>query len=255
MVTELLRPRYSFQPRRQYLRNFGFSIISLALTLGTGAACAADLNLGGNYTQNIYMDGTVVANGDYGGGPIAVSYLDGTQLAWVYCVDMIDVVYVPADYTQTTVTNNGTVTATQPSHAVTTGVVNNAGAISWLLNTYAGSATTTTQQAALQAAIWHEVYSGAEYLDTTNNSAAVVSQYNADLAALGSNTDPLSDVDWFTPGVGNSTTYQALVGPGPGFGTQNFPSVPEPSSILLLATVVLGIMRLLKQKLATGGQS
>jgi hypothetical protein len=237
-----------------FLRNFRFSFIALALTLGAGAAFAADLKLGGNYTPNIYMDGTVVPDGGYGGGPIVISTLDGSQLAWVYCVDMIDVVYVPADYPDTTVTHNGTVTATQPSNVVATGVVNNAGAIAWLLDTYAGTAATTVQQAALQAAIWHEIYGSAEYLDPTNNSVAVVNQYNADLAALGSNTAPTSDVDWFTPGNSSGTTYQALVGQGIGVST-NIPGVPEPSSILLLGTVLLGVARLLKQKLAIGGRS
>lgn len=199
------------------------SILALAVMLACSAARADDLNLGGTFNQIEMNTGTV------GGGSIVVSSLNGNTLAWVYCVDIIDDVYVPADYPNTIVRNDGIVNGS---------LVNNAGEVAWLLDNYAVAAEgNANQQIALQAAIWHVIYGNAEYLV---NTAPQYSTYSADLTALGSNTDPLSDINWFSPKNTSDTVYQGLVGP----------TVPEPMSILLLATVLLCVARLLKQKLA-----
>jgi hypothetical protein len=86
--------------------------------------------------------------------------------------------------------------------------VPNAGAVSWLLFNLAPGATTAIQQDALQAAIWRTEYGTSFQLDGVDNTngapsinATIGSIYRADLAALGSNTAPVSAVSWISPGA------------------------------------------------------
>jgi len=183
-------------------------ILALAVMLGGGAARADDLNVGGSY--NIIP----LSTGDVGGGSITPSTLNTAALSWLYCVDLYDTIPVPGDYNNTTTTSNGMVTEFNTPLGTSGGVVINAGAVAWLLDHYAtANIVNTNGQIALQAAIWHEIYgvglnTGSGYYNST-----IGTDYAAYLAALGSNTDPLSNVLWFSPGkTGDGTVYQALVG-------------------------------------------
>jgi hypothetical protein len=211
--------------------------LALAVVLGGSTARADDLDLGGNYnTFNFNENGSIQS---LGAGSITVSSLNSVTLAWVYCVDLLDTIAVPANYDDTTTTNNGVVNGV---------AVNNDGEVAWLLDAYATSSEgNVTDQEALQASIWTTIYGHNYNLNGTGDSTALVNQYNADLAALGSQTASLSNIDWFTPSDGSSTKYQGLVGP-------NMSPVPEPMSIFLLGTVLLCVLSLLKRKLATGEQ-
>jgi hypothetical protein len=215
-----------------------FLSLALTLTLGGSAAFADDLNLGGSYNTFNILEGTTVVN--TGGGAILPSSLNGTSLAWVYCVGLFTDVNVPEDYPTTITTNNGVVNGA---------AVNNAGEIAWLLDTYAAAAVGTTasainSQEALQAAIWTVEYDNGAgghpmvYGDTGQSYSA---DYAADIAALGSNTAVLTNIDWFTPGGASNYNVQGLVGPGPS-------AVPEPTSILLFGTVLLLSAKLMKRK-------
>jgi hypothetical protein len=185
-------------------------ILALAVMLGGGAALADDLNVGGNY-NSIPLVGNL--NGSYGGGAITTSYLNGVQIT-LYCVDLYDTIPVPKDYNNTTTTSNGMVTELNSPLGTTGGVVNNAGQVAWLLTQYASADSgNTTAQIALQAAIWHVVYAGTAGAVDLNSSSTSYSLYTTYLGALGSNTAPLSDVDWFSPGIkGDNTVYQGLAG-------------------------------------------
>jgi hypothetical protein len=83
--------------------------------------------------------------------------------------------------------------------------VPNAGAIAWLVTHIGPTATTGDQQDALQAAIWHEEYGNPGFqldgVDDKNrpNNPTLIADYRADLASLGSNTAPVTSVDWITP--------------------------------------------------------
>jgi hypothetical protein len=133
--------------------------------------------------------------------------LNSTPLTATYCLDTDLGLGVPANFSGATVTHDATVWGQTVPHA---------GAISWLLIQRGPTAKTPEQQDALQAAIWHVEYgttltqSGGFQLDGADNkrnpfieggynAAKLVSDYKADLAALGSKTAPISDVLWITP--------------------------------------------------------
>jgi len=196
------------------IRVFTVLVAFVAVMVFQGAARADDLYVGGNYNQV-----PLVSLGNEGGGSVTVSSLNGRTLPWLYCADLYITIGVPGDYNQTTVSYAG---------YVTDGLVHNAGEVAWLLDHYANSAIgDPTAQIALQAAIWNQIYGVA--LDP---GSSAITDYNSDLAALGSNTAPLSDVAWFTPKPGDN---QGLVGP-----------VPDGGMTLMLlggALVGLGVLR------------
>ena len=237
------------------------SILALAVVLGGSVARADDLSLAGSYnTFNFVIGGSdqSVGGGEVGGSADTLTIGSTTiDLAYVYCVDIWDVVYVPGNYTATTTTHTASVTEeshysdglTSPTSigaGAYSGTVNHAGQVAWLLDTYAtGAEGSTAAQEALQAAIWHTIYGSGYDLSVTDyaSNTTIMEDYTADLAALGSNTDSTANLDWFSPGIsGSSTVYQALVaGPGP---------VPEPASIVLLGGVLLMVGKALRRRLA-----
>ena len=215
------------------MTRFRLLIFAFAVMLCGSAALADDLNLGGNYVT-VIVDESTVGPTNVGGGPITISYLNGIQLAWVYCVGFFTEVHVPADYPTTLVTHDGVVNGA---------LVNNAGEVAWLLDNYAaGSVGNVLAEQALQAAIWTVEYDGTGinsglHKITGDSSQTYYSQYLSDLAALGSNTAALNTIDWFTPRNGSGGPYQGLVGP-----------IPEPTSILLLGTALLFFAKLMKRR-------
>ena len=204
----------------------GAFVIALLAGVGAGRGARADvLSLTGLETfQEFYSSSTIP--GDHFshelglGGPF-VGSLDGHPLSSIYCVDIPRTINVVGNYT-TTVTDDGTI------HGA---AVANAGAIAWLIAELGPSATTPDQLNALQAAIWRTEYGTAYQLDGADNglggnSATVIADYQADLAALGSNTLPVSTLTWLSPFNSDRSEAQGLA------------AVPEPSS---LALVVLGL--------------
>jgi len=208
-----------------------------------------DLYVGGNYNTFDWTLKGIAAN--EGGGAITPSTLNGASLPWVYCVDIPDNVYVPANYNNTSVTTNGTVTVSSadPGGGGTAGTyyVGNsatiAGQVAWILDNYANAAIgNTSAEEAVQAAIWKVIYGAAFTVQDFGVNFAM----NSILKALGSNTAAVNSVYWMSPGdAGSSTIYQALV-------TANVDSAtltaPEPSTFAIaglgaMAFVAYGLRR------------
>lgn len=206
-------------------RTLKIMAVAFALLAFSGVALYADdLNLGPNFVSvNMSVNGG--ASQSLGGGSIGPSTLNGDSL-YVYCVDLWDTINVPGDYNTTTVTHDASMTGlTNDGEGLTGGKVNNAGAVAYLLQTYAAGATTTDKQAALQAAIWHEIYGSNAVLGSGNDSN-IVTDYGNYLTGVGSGN--IAAFNWMSPGTG----LQGLVG-GP---------VPDGGmTLMLLGGTLVGV--------------
>ncbi len=223
-----------------------------------------DLNLGSTYNTfgwSLYSSGSLLAANE-GGGSISPSFLNGAKLPWVYCVDITDNVGVPANYNNTTVTTNGTVTvgSANPGGGGTVAggyIVGNsatvAGQIAYVLDTYANQAATPLQQEAVQAAIWTLIYgaynstthSGFQVTDSTVASAtsAILTAANGQIAALNS-------VFWLSP---NGNGQNGAAGPGLEQALVTA-AVPEPSTFAIASLCGAGfIFYGLRRRKAMGG--
>jgi PEP-CTERM motif len=179
---------------------------------------------------------------DAGSGSIGGASLGGAALAYVYCIDIPDTVPIPGTYTTNNINTNGQAVVGDKSvntwaNGTNLASVPNAGAIASLLTQFGTSATTATEQEALQSAIWTEIYgSKFQVYNFLGAQQGIVDQMNYYLSHAG--TAPASSVLWLSPG-GYSTTganipiYQALVAQY---------VAPEPSSLAIAGLGALAFM-------------
>src|SRR5579875_2773695 len=175
-----------------------------AVTLGNGYSGVASpsgayLNLMFEGQPNMAIGGSVPqSSGTIGGASVAFSEL--------FCVQLDVDVSTGTTYAATYNTN-GTIDGGT--------AVNNAGQIAWLVENIGPTATTEDENLALQGAIWEVeygsslVYNGANEADGSADTA-VTTYLNADLAALGSNTAPVSSLEWITPTNGDGSDAQGM---------------------------------------------
>jgi len=216
------------------------TVLSLLASLTFGQTARADgteqLVLNGPFNTFDYTLGTQNVGNPGGSGPIQGATLGGLAVT-VYCIDIPDNVNVPGTYNSNYVSTAGTAVYNNPAGTgdyntwasgnslVTVNTATVAGEIAWLMNTYALSATTTTEQDALQAAIWTEIY-GSKFSVTypTTSQAAIYNQMLTYLSGVGS--DSLSSALWLSPAGVNNTAVQALVA---------IYTTPEPSTFAIAA--------------------
>ena len=196
---------------------------ALLSVLASTAAHAQTLVLGSSFVNMNFTEDGGKTTINVGGGSIVTSTLNGVTLPFAYCVDINHVIYAPGTYNPTAITNNGMAFGS---------AINNAGQVAWLLDHYAVAAEGNTDlQGGLQAAIWHSIYGANYYIVSGGNSTTnMITDYNTDIKALGSNTDAVSNIKWLSPSDSNGTRYQALA---------TITNVPEPGVVAMAAGMLI----------------
>jgi hypothetical protein len=247
---------------------FGCGASANMFTMGSayGSPMNITFTLGTNAMQSFYG-----AGGNFGG--IGQANLDGLSLAYVYCIDLFDDIGLNTSYSAS-FTINGTVSET--THAVgnadSNGLINNAAAIAWLIDSQASLATNRSLQSGLQLAIWTQLYgpmggTGPNSWNVVNMSTTVQVAMNTNLSYLALASDfinthstaLISSVYWIDPSNG-ILQYQQLVAANP-INVNLLPinqlyvsalrvlAIPEPEYLTLIGIGVIGfvIMRLKKK--------
>ena len=241
---------------------FGCAASANVFTMGRtyGSPMSITYTLGNKAMQSVYGSG-----GNFGG--VGGATLDGFSLAYVYCIDLFDHINLNTVYTAS-VTTNGTVaqtTAYALGNADANGLINNAAAIAWLIDTQASLATNRNLQSGLQAAIWTQLYgpmggSGPNSWNITGMSTAIQKAMadNLDYLALASgfinthSTGLINSVSWINPSNGK-VQYQQLVAGNP-VNLSSIPinqlsaspfggfAIPEPEFLVLLGIGIIGFV-------------
>lgn len=229
------------------LRKFHAVAIAAAVAVFASMALvsqarADDLNLGGISNANPVINVTLGSstNNPEQGGNIAGSQLNGNNLPWVFCVDLNHTVYVPGDYNNTTVTQNGMVNGSQVGGSTTVSdqiaylLVNYA---SSAVSSYTGTVASATQIGVLQAAIWTLEYSGNIMINSVNGlsdsttlgdvTTLVNAARAADTLTL---TNDASQVSWLTLTPDGQTQGLVTI------------VTPEPSSFAIAGLAGLGML-------------
>ena len=201
------------------------------LTVGTTYSGVVDQSMSGP-TINVIFNG--VAQSSLGAGSLTGSTgsVKSTSVAFgeLFCVDLADDLSTDTTYNASYTTDGTIKNGTTVSHA---------GQIAWLIENLGPAAATADQNLALQTAIWQVEY-GTNLVYTGSSDPAVSGYLAADLAALGDNTAPVGSVFWISPTNNDGTNAQGLAG--------TLVPTPEPSSIVLLASGIVGVTGVLRRR-------
>lgn len=223
------------------MHNARIVLIALVATVLLPAWVQADTLLITNPVSYTWTGGFTYNSTHYaseGAGNIQTAVLDGELVPYMYCVDIAHWIWVPGTY-EADVNDYGYIyNNTLPSSGaeVTGGNLTNAGNIGYLVATQSESAEGTSE-AALQAAIWKQVYGDNFNYDMSN---ADYSQYTTYLDLLSDSTNTsfwASQVLWINPQK-NGYYAQAQVGYRP----HDIHHTPLPASLALLLAGTPGFL-------------
>lgn len=160
-----------------------------------------------------------------GAGSFDVSKLNGTDLPWVYCVDLLHYISLNGTYSNTLVRHDGVVNGDP---------VNNAAKVAWLLDTYAaGAAGNSAKEGALQGLIWEAIYGASfTFKPTAAQDAYFTPWFNA-----GFGSGDVSKYLWLTPD--SRCLSDSCYAPDCKQGLVTYQPVPDAGSTLALLGAAL----------------
>jgi hypothetical protein len=208
-------------------------VVGVLALLPVAPAAASPFVLGSSYNE-LTFDFDGVRYTGIGAGSYDVSRLNGSNLPWAYCVDLLHEIRPDSSYPNTGVSTNGVVNGSY---------VNNADKVAWLLATYAASAAgNSAMEAALQAVIWQVIYGSTFTFRPTPAQAGYFALWSSSSIQSGD----VSKYLWLTPESGCTGGYGA---PACVQGLVTYQPVPEPGSRLLLLGAGLVGLKLWRKRL------
>ena len=199
-------------------------VLAVIALLPVAQASAASLVLG-SMSNDVSYRLYGYNHWDVGAGSFDVSKLNGTDLPWVYCVDLSHYISLNTTYSNALVRNDGVVNGS---------AVNNAANVAWLLDTYAaGAAGNAGKEAGLQLLIWKAIY-GSNFTALSSNS------WYTTWSGTPFGTGDVSKYSWLTPD--SRCLNNSCYAPDCKQGLVTYQSVPDGgATALLLGAALAGL--------------
>lgn len=201
-----------------------FLVALAVLAVLPSASASADSFVLGSTSNSVsyWLDGHYYSG--VGGGSFDVSKLNGTNLPWVCCADLLHEIRLNGSYPNTLVRTDGVVNGS---------TVNNSAKIAWLLGSYAATAAWSgAMEGALQGVMWEVIY-GSRF--QFNPTSAQLSYFNT--WSTGIQSGNVANYLWLTPD--SRCLGGSCYAPDCKQGLVTYQPVPDAGSTLMLLGAAL----------------